>query len=115
MYYPISPFIVNETIFNDSFTISYEDMRDLLLEKIPFWHRGSNLEQLTIASSEYTVYETIVQMAMCTGMLLRHDENVEKCINKIDCPSIFPTKEQINKSPRNMTEFKEVLALWTIP
>jgi hypothetical protein len=114
-YYPISPFIVNNTIFNNSFTISYQDMRDLLLEKIPFWHRGSNLEQLTIASSEYTIYETMVQMAMCTGMLLQHDENVEKCINKIDCPSIFPTNEQINKSPRNITEFKEVLGRWTIP
>ena len=54
-------------------------------------------------------------MAMCTGMLLQHDESVEKCINKIDCPSIFPTKEQLNKSPRNITEFKELLGRWTIP
>ena len=114
-YYPISPFIANETLLNNNFTIGYQDMRNILLAKIPFWRRGSNLEQLTIASSEFTIYETIVQMAMCTGMLLQHDESVEKCINKIDCPSIFPTKEQLNKSPRNITEFKELLGRWTIP
>ena len=90
-------------------------MRNLLLEKIPFWRRGSNLEQLTIASSEYTIYETIVQMAMCTGMLVEHEENVELCENKDDCPSIFPTNEQINKNPKSTEEFKDMLGRWTIP
>ncbi len=57
----------------------------------------------------------MVQMAMCTGILLGHDENVIQCDNKNECPSIFPTNEQINKSPRNINEFKEELGRWTIP
>ena len=114
-FYPLSPYLANETMNNTNFTIEYKDMRKLLYEKIPFWRRGSNLELLTVASSEYTVYETIVQMAMCTGMLVEHDENVNQCNNKNDCPSIFPTDEQINKSPKNINEFKDVLGRWTIP
>ena len=90
-------------------------MRNILLEKIPFWRRGSNIEQLTIASSEYTIYETMVQMAMCTGMLVEHEENVEQCNGKNDCPSIFPTNEQLNRSPKSVDEFKYVLGRWTIP
>ena len=114
-YYPISPYLANKTFDNSSFSISYGDMRNLLLEKIPFWRRGSNLEQITIASSEYTIYETIVQMAMCTGMLLEHEENVDQCRNKEECPSIFPTEEQLNKRPKNLKEFEELLGRWTIP
>ena len=114
-YYPISPYLANKTVVNSNFSIGYNEMRNLLLEKIPFWRRGSNLEQLTIASSEFTVYETIVQMAMCTGMLLEHEENVVNCMNKEDCPSIFPTEEQINKKPKNLDEFKELLGRWSIP
>ena len=90
-------------------------MRDLLLEKIPFWRRGSNLEQLTIASSEFTIYETVVQMAMCTGMLLEHEENVENCNDKNDCPSIYPDYELINKQPKNTSEVYDLLGKWTIP
>ena len=114
-FYPLSPYLANETVNNTNFTIEYKDMRKLLYEKIPFWRRGSNLELLTVASSEYTVYETIVQMAMCTGMLVEHEENVNQCNDKNDCPSIFPTNEQINKSPKNINEFKDVLGRWTIP
>ena len=115
-YYPISPFLVNETLENDNnLKIEYSDVRNLLLEKIPFWRRGSNLEQLTIASSEFTVYETIVQMAMCTGMLIQHEENVVECNNKNDCPSIYPTDEQLKRKPKNITEFKDLLGRWTIP
>ena len=113
--YPISPYLANETLHNNNFSIDYQQMRRLLLEKIPFWRRGSNLEILTVASSEYTIYETIVQMAMCTGMLVEHEENVEQCENKNDCPSIFPTEEQINKNPKSIEEFKDVLGRWTIP
>ena len=112
-YYPISPFLANETISGNK--ITYDELRYLLLAKIPFWRRGSNLEQWTVASSEYTVYETIVQMAMCTGMLLEHEENTDACLNKEDCPSIFPTEEQINKKPKIGDEFKDVLGRWTIP
>ena len=114
-YYPISPFLVNETLKNDSQKFDYNYIRSILLEKIPFWRRGSNLEQLTIASSEFTVYETIVQMAMCTGMLVQHEENVVECRNKNDCPSIFPTEEQINKKPKNINEVNDLLGKWTIP
>ena len=114
-FYPLSPYLANETVNNNNFTIEYKDMRKLLYEKIPFWRRGSNLELLTVASSEYTVYETIVQMAMCTGMLVEHEENVNQCNDKNDCPSIFPTNEQINKIPKNINEFKDVLGRWTIP
>ena len=114
-FYPLSPFLANITLNNDSFTIDYQNMRNLLLEKIPFWRRGSNLEQLTIASSEYTIYETMVQMAMCTGMLVEHEENVEQCNGKNDCPSIFPSNEQLNRSPKSVEEFKDVLGRWTIP
>jgi hypothetical protein len=115
-YYPISPFLANETLENDNnLKDGYSDIRSLLLEKIPFWRRGSNLEQLTIASSEFTVYETILQMAMCTGMLIEHEENVVECNNKNDCPSIYPTDEQLNKKPKNIDEFKDLLGRWTIP
>ena len=114
-YYPISPFLANETLANNDLNIDYNEMRNLLLAKIPFWRRGSNLEQLTIASSEFTIYETIVQMAMCTGMLLEHEENVVECENRDICPSIFPTEEQINRKPKNLTEFNDLLGRWTIP
>ena len=115
-YYPISPFLANETLENgNNLKDGYSDIRSLLLEKIPFWRRGSNLEQLTIASSEFTVYETILQMAMCTGMLIEHEENVVECNNKNDCPSIYPTDEQLNKKPKNIDEFKDLLGRWTIP
>ena len=73
------------------------------------------MEQLTIASSEFTVYETIVQMAMCTGMLIQHEENVVECNNKNDCPSIYTSDEQLNRKPKNITEFKDLLGRWTIP
>ena len=109
-YYPISPFLANETLSNGK--INYDEFRNLLLSKIPFWRRGSNLEQLTVASSEYTVYETIVQMAMCTGMLVEHEENIDVCNNKDDCPSIFPTEEQLNRMPKKLDE---LLGQWTIP
>ena len=109
-YYPISPFLANETLSNGK--INYDEIRNLLLSKIPFWRRGSNLEQLTVASSEYTVYETIVQMAMCTGMLVEHEENIDACNNKNDCPSIFPTEEQLNRMPKKLDE---LLGQWTIP
>ena len=114
-HYPISPFLANETLANNNLNIRYDDIRPLLLEKIPFWRRGSNLEQLTIASSEFTIYETIVQMAMCTGMLLEHEENVAECENKDVCPSIFPNEEQINRKPKNINEVNDLLGRWTIP
>ena len=114
-YYPISPYLANETLKKNNLSIGYNDMRDLLLEKIPFWRRGSNLEQLTIASSEFTIYETVVQMAMCTGMLLEHEENVENCNDKNDCPSIYPDYELINKQPKNTSEVYDLLGKWTIP
>ena len=48
-------------------------------------------------------------------MLVEHEENVEQCENKNDCPSIFPTDEQINKKPKSMDEYKDLLGRWTIP
>ena len=114
-YYPLSPFLVNKTLESGDKVFEYTETRSLLLEKIPFWRRGSNLEQLTIASSEFTVYETVLPMAMCTGMLVQHEENIATCENKNDCPSIFPTEEQLNRKPRNITEFNKLLGRWTIP
>ena len=111
----ISPFLANETFNNESFSIDYNNMRKILLEKIPFWRRGTNLEGLTIASSEFTVYETNIQMAMCTGMLLGADEDTNNCENYKQCPSIFPSDDLINKRPKNPDEFKDVLGRWSIP
>ena len=54
-------------------------------------------------------------MAMCTGMLVEHEENVERCENEKDCPSIFPSDEQINKKPKSMDEYKDLLGRWSIP
>ena len=114
-FYPLSPYLANETLKDSNFTIDYSTMRTLLYQKIPFWRRGSNIELSTVASSEFTVSETILQMAMCTGMLVQHEEKVEQCENKNDCPSIFPTDEQMNKSPKSIEEFKDLLGRWTIP
>ena len=107
--------ISNQTYNNSNFTIEYSNMRKILYQNVPFWRRGSNVELLTVASSEFTVSETILQMAMCTGMLVENEENVEQCENKNDCPSIFPTDEQINKKPKSMDEYKDLLGRWTIP
>ena len=114
-FFPLSPYLANQTYNNSNFTIEYSNMRNMLYQKVPFWRRGSNVELLTVASSEFTVSETILQMAMCTGMLVEHEENVEQCENKNDCPSIFPTDEQINKKPKSMDEYKDLLGRWTIP
>ena len=54
-------------------------------------------------------------MAMCTGMLIDHEENVEQCGNKNECPSIYPTQEQLNRKPRDINEFNDLLGRWTIP
>ena len=114
-FFPLSPYLANQTYNNSNFTIEYSNMRKILYQNVPFWRRGSNVELLTVASSEFTVSETILQMAMCTGMLVEHEENVEQCENKNDCPSIFPTDEQINKKPKSMDEYKDLLGRWTIP
>ena len=43
----------------------YTQIRNHLFEVIPFWRRMINLEGYSIRSSEYTVYETVVKMALC--------------------------------------------------
>ena len=52
-----------------------------------------NLEVYSIRSSEYSVYETVVRMALASGLLLGNDENVNECKGIKDCPSIFPSEE----------------------
>ena len=80
---------------------------------IPFWRRMVNLEVFSIKSSEYTIYETIIKMALASGLLLGNDENVNQCHGIKDCPSVFPSEELKNKSPRE--DIKDLLGRWSIP
>ena len=80
---------------------------------IPFWRRMVNLEVYSIKSSEYTIYETIIKMALASGLLLGNDENVNQCHGIKDCPSVFPSEELKNKSPRE--DIKDLLGRWSIP
>ena len=93
--------------------VEYAAMRDHLWEYIPFWRRYINLEGYSIRSSEYTVYETIVRMALSSGLLLGSDENIYHCNGIEDCPSLFPSEELKHKAPR--TDIKDLLGRWTIP
>jgi hypothetical protein len=107
--FPLSPSFVNLTNIPENYT----DIRNHLWNYIPFWRRIANLEGYTIRSSEYTVYETIVKMALSTGLLLGKDENVNQCNGKNNCPSIFPNDELIHKAPRK--DIKDLLGRWSIP
>ena len=109
MDFPLSPSFVNLTNIPENYT----DIRNHLWNYIPFWRRIANLEGYTIRSSEYTVYETIVKMALSTGLLLGKDENVNQCNGKNNCPSIFPNDELIHKAPRK--DIKDLLGRWSIP
>ena len=84
-----------------------------LLSYIPFWRRMVNIEDYSIKSSEYTVYETIVRMALSSGLLLGNDEKRSVCKGIKDCPSIFPDEKLKNKSPRK--DIKDLLGRWSIP
>ena len=55
-----------------------------------------NLELYSIRSSEYTVHETIVKMALCSGLLLGNDENIKKCNRIKNCLYIFHSYELYN-------------------
>ena len=109
MDFPLSPSFVNLTNIPENYT----DIRNHLWNYIPFWRRIANLEGYTIRSSEYTVYETIVKMALSTGLLLGKDENVNQCNGINNCPSIFPNDELIHKAPRK--DIKDLLGRWSIP
>ena len=87
--------------------------RNHLWGVIPFWRRMVNLEVFSIKSSEYTIYETIIKMALASGLLLGNDENVNQCHGIKDCPSVFPSEELKNKSPRE--DIKDLLGRWSIP
>jgi hypothetical protein len=87
--------------------------RNTLWGVIPFWRRMVNLEGYSIKSSEYTIYETIIKMALASGLLLGNDENVNQCHGIMDCPSVFPSEELKNKSPRE--DIKDLLGRWSIP
>ena len=91
----------------------YTQARNHLWGVLPFWRRMVNLEGYSIRSSEYTVYETIAKMALASGLLLGNDENVNQCHGIKDCPSIFPSEELKNKSPRE--DIKDLLGRWSIP
>ena len=91
----------------------YNDMRNNLWSFIPFWRRMVNIEGYSIRSSEYTVYETIVRMALGSGLLLGNDENINKCSGIKDCPSLFPSDELKHKAPRK--DIKDLLGRWSIP
>ena len=93
--------------------IEYEVIRNHLWRYIPFWRRYINLESYSIRSSEYTVYETIVRMALASGLLLDNDENISHCSSVRDCPSVFPSEELKHRSPRK--DIKDLLGRWTIP
>ena len=89
----------------------YAQSKELIYDYLPFWHRGSNHEENTVASSEFTVWETIYRMALETIILLEKDEDID-CNSKSDCPSIFPTNTQLNKGPKDI---KDHLGRWSIP
>ena len=91
----------------------YTQARNHLWGVLPFWRRMVNLEGYSIRSSEYTVYETIAKMALASGLLLGNDENVNLCHGIKDCPSVFPSEELKNKSPRE--DIKDLLGRWSIP
>ena len=91
----------------------YTEIRNHLWGVIPFWRRIVNLELYSIRSSEYTVYETIVKMALASGLLLGNDENVEKCSGIKDCSSLFPSDELVHKIPKK--DIKDLLGRWSIP
>ena len=91
----------------------YTQIRNHLWTVIPFWRRMINLELYSIRSSEYTVQETVVKMALCSGLLLGNDENINKCNGIKDCPSLFPSDELIHRAPRK--SIKDLLGRWSIP
>ena len=62
------------------------------------------MEQLTVDQSEFTITETISKMALLSGLLMDKDENVENCESENNCPSVFPSKEMIEKKPENVTD-----------
>ena len=107
--FPVCPSFVNLT----EIPTSYEDTRNHLWRYIPFWRRSVNIEDFSIASSEYTVYETIVVMALSSGLLLGNDENINQCKGPKDCPSLFPSEELKNKRPKE--DIKDLLGRWSIP
>jgi hypothetical protein len=107
--FPVSPSFVNLTEIPNK----YEDTRNHLWGYIPFWRRSVNIEQYSIASSEYTVYETVVAMALSSGLLLGNDENISECKGSKDCPSLFPNEELKNQRPRE--DIKDLLGRWSIP
>ena len=72
-----------------------------------------NLELYSIRSSEYTVHETIVRMALASGLLLGSDEKINSCHDINECPSLFPSEELKNKSPKE--NVKDFLGRWSIP
>ena len=106
---PVCPSYFNLTeIPND-----YNTAKKHLWNFIPFWRRMVNIEDYSIKSSEYTVYETIVRMALSSGLLLGNDEKKSVCKGIKDCPSIFPDAKLKNKSPRK--DIKDLLGRWSIP
>ena len=72
-----------------------------------------NIEDYSIRSSEYTVYETVVRMALSSGLLLGNDEKKSVCKGITYCPSLFPDEILKHKSPRK--DIKDVLGRWSIP
>ena len=92
---------------------NYTEMRNHLWRFIPFWRRIVNIEGYSIRSSEYTVYETIVRMALASGLLLGKDSNVDKCSGINDCPYLFPSDDLKYKSPKE--DIKDLLGRWSIP
>ena len=106
---PVCPSYFNLTeIPND-----YEKAKNHLWNYIPFWRRMVNIEDYSIRSSEYTVYETVVRMALSSGLLLGNDEKKSVCKGITDCPSLFPDEILKHKSPRK--DIKDVLGRWSIP
>ena len=106
---PLSPSFVNLT----NIPSSYTEIRNHLWNFIPFWRRIANLEDYTIRSSEFTIQETIIKMALSSGLLLGKDEIIDKCNGIKDCRSIFPTDELVHKAPRK--NIKDLLGRWSIP
>ena len=105
-------FVQSPMLVNDTVSPEYSTVRKIAYDYVPLWRRMANIEGDTIASSEFTVSETIVKMAIEAGILLEKDENVADC-NASTCPSVMPTSEQKNIAPKKITY--DTLGKWSIP
>ena len=82
---------------NDALTL--DDVGEVLYDVVPGWRRLLPLEQLVVASMEFTVWETISPAASVTGCLMG--------------PGWEPSTELLERRPRTEEEMQS--SLWMMP